>query len=191
VGGRSDSDIIGVLTADHREIQRLFDRLRSSAPVSDERSALVERASVALVRHSVAEKEYLYPAVCRFVPDGDAWTDQGLAEHREIEELLESLEAREAAEPGGEESGRLLLAVITRVTRHLVEEEQILFPRLQALCPADVLKELGRKARDAEASAPTRPRPDAPGSAPLTKAASRVWGPWDRIRDLLTRRGRR
>ncbi|MGW3497661.1 hemerythrin domain-containing protein [Streptomyces sp. NPDC001020] len=184
----SRSDIIEVLTADHRKIQRLFDRIRSSAPGSNERKALVEQVSITLVRHSVAEKEYLYPAVRRFVADGDAWMDHELTEHRAIEELLDSLEAQE---PDSEEFGRLLLALVTRVTRHVVKKEQLLFPRLQAMCPADVLRELGEKVRDAEASAPTRPRPGAPESAPLLKAASQVWGPWDRLRDLVTRRGRR
>lgn len=189
MGGRSD--IIGVLTADHREIQRLFDRIRSCTPGSDERTALVERVGDTLVRHSVAGKEYLYPAVRRFLADGATWTDQGAAAHREIEELLRSLEAREALEPGGEESGRLLLALVTRVTRHVVEEEQILFPRLQALCPADVLRDLGEKARDTEVSAALRSRPGAPEPARPTRAASPAWGPWARLRDLVTRRGRR
>jgi hemerythrin superfamily protein len=185
VGSRSG--IIEVLTADHREIQRLFDRIRSSAPGSDERNTLVEQVGIGLVRHSVAEKEYLYPAVRRFVVDGDAWADRELSEHREIEELLSSLEAHEAV---SEEFGHLLLSVITRVTEHVVEEEQLLFPRLQAACPADVLRELGTKVRDTEASAPTRPRPGAPEPAPLVKVTAQAWGPWDRLRDLVTRRGR-
>ncbi|MGV9246754.1 hemerythrin domain-containing protein [Streptomyces sp. NPDC003710] len=184
----SRSSIIEVLTADHRKIQRLFDRIRSSAPGSGERRTLVEQVSVSLVRHSVAEKEYLYPAVRRFVVDGAAWADRELTEHRRIEELLKSLEAQES---GSEEFTRLLLSVITRVTEHVVEEEQLLFPRLQAVCPADVLRDLGTKVRDTEASAPTRPRPGAPASAALVKVTAQAWGPWDRLRDLVTRRGRR
>ncbi|OIK01000.1 hemerythrin domain-containing protein [Streptomyces colonosanans] len=183
----SRSDIIEVLTADHRRIQSLFDRIRSSRPDSDERKALVEQVGVTLVRHSVAEKKYLHPTVRRFVADGDTWTEHELAEHREFEELLDSLQAQDSH---SEEFGRLLLAVVTRMTQHIVEEEQLLFPRLQAMCPADVLQELGEKVRGAEASAPIRPRPGAPESAPLTKAASGAGGPWGRLRVLVTRRGR-
>ncbi|MGW5663990.1 hemerythrin domain-containing protein [Streptomyces sp. NPDC003758] len=184
----SRSGIIEVLTADHREIQRLFGRIRSSPPGSEERKILVEQVSSSLVRHSVTEKEYLYPAMRRYVTDGDTWADRELTEHREIEGLLNSLEAQEA---DSAEFGHLLLSVITRVTEHVVEEEQLIFPRLQAVCPADVLQELGARARDTEASAPTRPRPGAPESAPMTKVTAQVWGPWDRLRDLVTRRGRR
>ncbi|MFF3906103.1 hemerythrin domain-containing protein [Streptomyces sp. NPDC001848] len=183
----SRSGIIEVLTADHRRIQRLFDRIRSSAPGSDERKTLVEQVGMSLVRHAVAEREHLYPAVRRFVVDGDAWADRELAEHRRIEELLSSLEAQEA---DSVEFGHLLLSVISRVTEHVVQEEQLLFPRLQAVCPAEVLRDLGAKAGDTEAAAPTRPRPGAPEPALLVKATAQVRGPWDRLRDLVTRRGR-
>ncbi|MFF8596239.1 hemerythrin domain-containing protein [Streptomyces sp. NPDC015220] len=180
--------IVDELTADHARIRSLFDRIRAARPGGPERPALVEQVSIGLVRHSVAEKAHLYPAVRRFLPDGDRWAERELREHREVEELLVSLEA---ADPAGEEYTRLLLAVVTRVTRHVVEEEQVLFPRLQVLCPADVLRELGAKVREAEASAPTRPRSAAPDAAPLVKLTAQVWGPLDRLRDLTARRGRR
>ncbi|GHJ34084.1 hemerythrin [Streptomyces hygroscopicus subsp. sporocinereus] len=183
----SGSGIIEVLTADHRKFQRLFDRIRSSAPGSDERKSHVEQLSISLVRHSVAERAYLYPAVRRYLPDGGIWADRLLSEQRSIEKLLNSLEAQEVK---SEEFGDLLLSVVARVTEHVIEEEELLFPRLQAVCPADVLRELGRKARETEASAPTRPRPGAPGSAVMTKATAQVWGRWDRLRDLVKRRGR-
>ncbi|TWV32556.1 hemerythrin domain-containing protein [Streptomyces misionensis] len=183
----SRSGIIEVLTADHREIQRLFDRIRSSSPGGDERGALVEQVSIRLVRHFTVERECLYPALRRYLPDGGARAERRIGGQRRIEELLTSLESLEA---DSERFGHLLLSLLTRVTEHVVEEEQLLLPRLQALCPADVLRDLGDKARRAEASAPTRPRPGAPGSAPLTRATAQVWGPWDRLRDLVTRRGR-
>jgi hypothetical protein len=184
----SRSGIVAELTKDHHQIRGLFDRIRSAPPGSAERSALVTQACRELVRHAVAERAYLCPALRRHLPDGDDWADRELREHQEIEQRLRALEE---AEPGSETSGELLLSVITRVTRHVVEEEQLLFPRLQVLCPDDVLRELGTKVRDAEASAPTRPRPAAPDAAPLVKAAVQVWGPLDRLRDLTTRRGRR
>ncbi|WP_329141095.1 hemerythrin domain-containing protein [Streptomyces sp. NBC_00670] len=179
--------IIEELTADHREVQRLFDRIRSAPPGSAERKTLVERAGIVLVRHAVAEKEYLYPAVRRHVLDGDEWAERELAGHREVAGILAGLEEREAAD---EEFGRLLLPLVTEVTRHVVEVEQRLFPRLEAMCPPEELRELGGRVREVEARAPTRPRVGAPSSAPLVKVAARVWGPWDRVRDVLTRRGR-
>ncbi|MER6983100.1 hemerythrin domain-containing protein [Streptomyces carpinensis] len=180
--------IVEELTEDHRQVRSLFDGIRSARPGSAERLALVERAGRALVRHATAERVHLYPAVRRFLPDGDGWVERELREHQEIEELLKALEE---ADPAGEEFAHLLLSLVTRVTEHVVEEEQLLFPRLQALCPADVLRDLGAKVRDIEATAPTRPRPGAPASAPLVRLTAQMWGPLDRIRDAATRRGRR
>ena len=167
-------------------MQRLFDRTRSAAPGSDERKALLEQVSASMVRHSVTEKEHLYPVVRRFVVDGDTWADRELTKHREIEDTLHALEPQE---PDSEEFGRLLLSLIERITEHVVEQEQLLFPRLQAMCPADQLNDLGVEARKTRALAPTRPRPAAPESASATKFIAQVTGPWDRLRDRLTGRG--
>ncbi|MEU0601017.1 hemerythrin domain-containing protein [Streptomyces sp. NPDC006393] len=180
--------IVEELTEDHRRVRSLFDGIRAARPGSGERLALVERAARELVRHATAERAHLYPAVRRFLPDGDGWAEGELGELRRIEELLKALEA---ADPAGEEFVELLLSLITRVTRHVVEEEQLLFPRLQALCPADVLRDLGASVRDTRAAAPTRPRPAAPASAPLVRLTTQLWGPLDRIRDAATRRTHR
>jgi hemerythrin superfamily protein len=190
VGGQAGSGhggLVEELTADHREVQRLLDGVRSAPPGSAERKSLVERAAIVLVRHAVAEKEYLYPAVRRHVLDGDDWADAALAGHRALAEILARLEERE---PGDEEFGRLLPPLVTEVTRHVVEAEQRLFPRLTAVCPREELLRLGARVRESEPKAPTRPRPGAPRTAPLTKATARLWGPWDRLRDAWTRRGR-
>ncbi|MFH8217895.1 hemerythrin domain-containing protein [Streptomyces sp. NPDC018057] len=180
------SGIVEELTRDHGRVQHLFDRVRAAPPGGAERAALVERAAAELVRNGVAEKAHLYPAVRRYLPDGERRAAHGLRRLRETEELL----VRLAAAPRGEDATRLLVALVTQVGERFTEEQQELFPRLQALCPAEVLRDLGTRARAAAASAPTRPRPAAPDAAPLVKVTARVWGPLDRLRDLATRRGR-
>ncbi|MEU6284496.1 hemerythrin domain-containing protein [Streptomyces sp. NPDC047028] len=183
----SESGMLGELTADHQRIQRLFDQARSAAPGSAERTSLVERISISAVRHLVAEREHLHPTVRRYVVDGDDWVQAQLAEGRELEWTLSALEA---ADPRGEEFVELLLAAGSGVTRHVLEQEQLVFPRLQALCPPDVLRAAGSDVRPTEESAPTRPRPRSPRSAPLAKVTALAWGPLDRLRDHVTRRGR-
>ncbi|MGW4275748.1 hemerythrin domain-containing protein [Streptomyces seoulensis] len=181
------SGVVARLTRDHDRIRSLFDRIRAARPDGAERPALVERVTGALVRHAVAEKAHLYPAVRRHVPDGDVRVERELRAHREVGELLAALAA---AAPADEEFTELLVEVVDRVTRQLVEQEQTLFPRLEAGCPREVLRELGDKVRAAEATAPTRPRPAAPDAAPLVRLTARVWGPLDRLRDRTARRGR-
>ncbi|MYX30661.1 hemerythrin domain-containing protein [Streptomyces sp. SID8381] len=181
------SGVVAELTAEHARVRSLFDRIRAARPGGAERTALVERAAAALVRHAVAEKAWLYPAVRRYVPDGDDRAERELRAHREVEELLASLTA---ADPADEEFTELLVAVVARVTRQFVEQEQTLFPRLEAGCPREVLRDLGDRVRATEAAAPTRPRPAAPEAAPLVRLTAQVWGPLDRLRDRSGRRGR-
>ncbi|MFF6998897.1 hemerythrin domain-containing protein [Streptomyces sp. NPDC008313] len=181
------ADVIQELTSDHREVQALFDRFRAAAPGSAERADLVDRLTIELVRHSVAEKEYLYPAVRDHVADGDRWADKELAEHQEVEELLRDLAGREA---DAEDFDELVLSLVVQVTAHAREEEQLLFPRLQAVCPAGILDELGEKVRQAKRTAPTRARPRLPDSPLVNKALAPRVGLLDRLRDVLTRRGR-
>ncbi len=183
-----DSGIIGELAADHRAVQQLFDRIRAAAPGSAERKDLADRVTIDLVRHGAVEKEHLYPAVRRYLPRGTAWADRGLANHAGIERVLKELDQRR---PDDEEFGGLLVELVTLVTAHSVEEEQRLFPLLQAVCPAAELRELGEKVRADRPTAPTRPRPPAPQAESAGPAVLPGTGLLDRVRDVLTRRGRR
>ncbi|MFG2177589.1 hemerythrin domain-containing protein [Streptomyces abikoensis] len=184
----AEADLIGELTADHLKVQRLFERVRAAAPGGTERKELTERAAIELVRHGALEKQHLYPAVREHLPGGAEWEERELAEHADIERVLAELERREPAE---EEFDLLLLALVERVTAHVLEEEQRLFPRLQAVCPAEVLRELGEKVRAGRATAPTRPRPPAPRAEPAVRPLVPGTGLLDRVRDFLTGRGRR
>ncbi|MGW3354402.1 hemerythrin domain-containing protein [Streptomyces bungoensis] len=183
-----DSGIIEELAADHHRLQDLLHRVRSAPAGSDERALLVERAGIRLTRHLVAERERLHPLLRRYVVDGDEFVDRLRAGDKEVERTLEALED---TPPHSEAYVNLLLSLADGVTRHVVEQEQRVFPRLQAMSPDAVLREAGAEARRAEAVAPSRPRPDAPDSPALTRLTTSVWGPWDRLRDRVTGRGRR
>lgn len=183
-----DSGIIEELAADHHRVQGLLDRVRSAPAGSDERALLAEQAVIRLTRHLVAERERLHPLLRRYVVDGDDWVHRLRAGDKQVEETLGALEE---APPHSETYVRLLLSLADGVTRHVVEQEQRVFPRLQAVGPEAVLREAGAEARRAEAAAPSRPRPGAPDSPALTKLTASVWGPWDRLRDRVTGRGRR
>ncbi|MYX43128.1 hemerythrin domain-containing protein, partial [Streptomyces sp. SID89] len=45
------SGVVAELTAEHARVRSLFDRIRAARPGGAERTALVERAAAALVRH--------------------------------------------------------------------------------------------------------------------------------------------
>jgi hemerythrin superfamily protein len=180
-------DVIQELTADHHKVQRLFDRIRSAEPGSAARRELVEQVGVELVRHTVVKREYLYPAVRDHVAQGSRWAERELAEHAVIEEILQTLQSPELHQ---ETFDLLVLDLVTRVTAHMREEEQLLFPRLHAVCPADLLEQLGESVRRGRATAPTRPRPQLPDSSQAGELVAPEPGVIDRIHDFLTRRPR-
>ena len=179
----SSPDMISLLVQDHREVKDLFDRIET-AP-QDERRGLADTATTALVQHSVAEEIHLYPTAREALPDGDAIAEREIAEHGQVETLLNGWEG---TEPGEADFTRIFHEVRDAVLSHVEEEEGELFPRLQEACSAQQLQELGGKIEGTKAKAPTRPHPSAPDSRGALKTAAPGARLVDRIRDMLTGR---
>ncbi|MEV0148798.1 MULTISPECIES: hemerythrin domain-containing protein [unclassified Nonomuraea] len=187
-GGSEQRDVITVLVTDHREVEQLFAELETMIGAIGERpQTLAEQAVIELVRHSVAEEAYLYPAVREHVPGGDELADKELAEHAEAEETMKRLER---LEPGDDDFWPVLEELMREIRHHVQEEEGDLFPRLRAACPPEALTELGAKVERAKKLAPTRPHPSAPDKPPADKLLAPGAGLIDRLRDALTGRGR-
>ncbi|WP_327130601.1 hemerythrin domain-containing protein [Streptomyces sp. NBC_01343] len=179
-------DVIAELTADHHEVDVLFDRIEHTTPAG-ERQKAAEQLTIELVRHSVAEEEFLYPAIRELFPDGDLIADKELADHARVEKLLKDLEGLDAAGP---EFDQLLAVLKAEVTAHVYDEEQNLFPRLRHACTPEALETLGDRVRRAKRFAPTRPHPGALPSQPHHRLLSAGTGLVDRARDFLSGRGR-
>lgn len=181
-------DVISILTADHREVEQMFAELEKllGAGDHDRTRDVTEKVIIELVRHSVAEEAYLYPATRRFVPGGDALADQEIAEHAEAEQVMKELERTDVADARFEE---LLTRLMADVRAHIEEEESRLFPQSAQSTDAEELRELGRKVTAAKKVAPTRPHPSAPDTPPANKLLAPGTGLIDRIRDALSGRG--
>ncbi|MFF8605679.1 hemerythrin domain-containing protein [Streptomyces sp. NPDC015346] len=180
-------NVIQELTADHREVDALFAQIDALAAGDAERRVLADRLTMELVRHAVAEEQHLYPAVRRYVDDGDDLADKEIADHGEVERLLKDLER---CDPDDAAFGTLVAQVRENVTAHVRDEEDRLFPLLADACPPALLDELGEKVRRSKETAPTRPHPAAPDKPPLNKILAPGTGFVDRLRDALTGRGK-
>ena len=178
-------DVIELLTHDHREVEGMFGKLTA---VTDpgERRQIADQVTIELVRHSVAEEQYLYPAVREHVPGGDAIADQELSGHAEVEHLLKGLEQ---ADPDSVDFAALTGQLIRTVNAHVQDEEHALFPALAGHASPEDLRRLGEQVQAAKATAPTRPHPSAPDRPPLNKLLAPGAGLADRIRDHLSGRG--
>ncbi|MFB7992402.1 hemerythrin domain-containing protein [Streptomyces sp. NPDC056002] len=178
-------NVIAELTVDHREVDELFIRIEAQPARDTRRRELVDELTVELVRHSVAEEQYLYPAVREHVDGGDVLADKELEDHAEAERLLKDLEGRDADD---DQFDTLVAKLKSEVTEHIRDEEARLFPLLAAACTLQELEELGDKIRKAKKTSPTRPHPSVPTTPPGNKILGPGVGLVDRARDLLTGR---
>lgn len=182
---KQSPDLIDVIIADHREVERVFTELEQGAIAPERRKELVDHVIVELVRHSVAEEQHMYPAAREALPDGDQVVDHELQEHAEAERVMKDLEGLKPTDPRFEE---LLLTLMTDIRHHIQDEEANLLPRLREACSPQQLQELGDKVVSAKRSAPTRPHPTAPDKPPANRLLDAGAGMIDRMRDALTGR---
>ncbi|WP_409474715.1 hemerythrin domain-containing protein [Streptomyces sp. HC307] len=182
-----EGNVIDELVTDHREVEELFGQIEGLPPGDKDRKLHADQVTMELVRHSVAEEAYLYPAVREHVPDGDALADKEIEDHSRAEQLMKDLESCEADDP---EFNRIIGLLMSEIRAHVADEEQNLFPKLRAACPPQALDDLGDKVRQAKMLAPTRPHPMAPDKPPLNKLLAPGAGLVDRVRDALTGRGK-
>lgn len=177
-------DVVDVLTADHQEALELIAEIRATDDPSARRDS-TDTLIAELMRHSVAEEMFVYPAMREHLPDGDAAVEHDVAEHQHLEETMKALESRDA---GGADFLEAL-DTLERVLRdHVTDEESEQFPGLRRHVPADRMQQLARDVETAKQVAPTRPHPGAPHSALFHKTVGTGVGMIDKLRDALTGR---
>ena len=177
-------NIVDEIIADHRQVESIFDEIENSSDPSNRRQ-LVEHVITELVRHSVAEEQYLYPTARRVLPDGEQMADHELKEHAEAEEVMKELENTDEGDP---KFDALVRTLIDDIRHHVEDEENDLLPKLRDACDGAELAELAEKFERAKKMAPTRPHPSAPDKPPANKILGPGVGLIDRMRDALTGR---
>ncbi|MFJ5775413.1 hemerythrin domain-containing protein [Streptomyces sp. NPDC093094] len=180
-------NVIDELVTDHREVEDLFVRIEALPSGDKRRKLYADQATMELVRHSVAEEAYLYPAVREHLANGGTMADRELEDHAKAERIMKDLEGCAADDP---QFDGLIGDLMTEIRMHVADEEQNLFPTLRAACPPEALDDLGEKVRMAKKTAPTRPHPSAPDKPPANKLLAPGMGMIDRMRDALTGRGK-
>ncbi|MEU9014493.1 hemerythrin domain-containing protein [Streptomyces sp. NPDC048479] len=180
-------DIIDELTTDHQEVEELFTNIEKLPSGESRRKQYADQVTMELVRHSVAEEAYLYPAVREHVPGGEALAEKELGDHAAAERTMKDLEGCAADDPRFD---ALIAGLMTEIRQHVADEESNLFPRLRQACSAEMLNDLGDKVQKAKKIAPTRPHPSAPDTPPANKLLAPGVGLVDRLRDALSGRGK-
>jgi hypothetical protein len=172
------------LRSDHRAIADLLAD-PANATQTDEAREAREELVTELVRHFVAEEQYLYPTVRERLADGPERAEAGFDADRGIEEQLKSLEDPDL------DLTRLALIWAQlggNFVDHIDQQNQ-LFTDLESACSPAELLELGDGIAGAEQLAPTRPRRLALESPGANKLLSFVEGFVDHARDYYSKRG--
>jgi uncharacterized membrane protein/hemerythrin superfamily protein len=177
-------DVVDLLTVDHAEVTALIADIWTTEDAALRRD-LADTVIAELVRHSVAEEMYVYPAMRKHLPDGDAAVEHDTEEHKELETIMKQLEGVDVADVRFAELLRQLEAVLAD---HVADEERDQFPQLRARVPRAELVEIGQKVEAAKKLAPTRPHPAAPNNQVFHKLVGPGVGLVDRLRDRLSGR---
>jgi hemerythrin superfamily protein len=124
-------DVVELIKQDHRELERIFKKLRSG---DGDRVLLFHQLAAILTAHSRAEEAEVYPEI------GDAdEAAHAREEHAEADDLLAKLKA---TDPHSDEFGELLGKLIDGVSHHIEEEESSALPALRSHVSAARLAEL-------------------------------------------------
>jgi hypothetical protein len=177
--------ITAALASDHRAITALLSDPAALAETEDGAAAR-EDIVMAIVRHFVAEEQFLDPATRRHLRDGDAIATAAYESDRACEQALRGLEDPDLTVAALAE---LLSGVHAQFVQHMHRQESEVFPALQSAAAAQELDELGDEVLGAELLAPTRPRRVASASPAVNKVLSFVEGFIDHTRDSYSKRG--
>ncbi len=117
-------DVVDVIMQDHREVERLFEVLRTQP---EKRAGTVPVLVTLLTAHSRAEESEVYP-----VAKDEAGAEDKVAhsqqEHAEADELVKKLEG---CDPESAEFDAALAELVEAVTHHVQEEESEVLPAMQ------------------------------------------------------------
>lgn len=132
-------NIFEAIREDHKKQRTLVSLLCKTHGDSDGRKELLERLKSTLRKHAEAEERFLYRPLLKG-EIAHEMARHGVAEHKEIDDLLEKLETTPFDSPGWLSHAKKLEE---RLLHHLDEEEHQLFQLAGKDLSADQKEELG------------------------------------------------
>jgi len=184
IGYRLGMDAITLLKNDHKTVEKLLKRFeKTGAHAYVEKRNIVDRLIEELSVHAAIEEQLFYPVCRATVPTTEDIALESLEEHHIVKWTLQELADLDASD----ERFRAKVTVLTELIRHHVkEEENDFFPKVRDELSRNALTLLGDAMVEAKKTAPTRPHPKAPDSAPANIVVGAVSGVVDRLNDTVS-----
>jgi hemerythrin superfamily protein len=184
-------DVVDLLSADHREFDRIFRELEGLAGREGEdalrrKRELVDEVTIGLVKHSVAEETQVYPRVEKKIDKEEA--NHAKHEHAEAEKTMKRLERMK---PDDLAFDSAVAELIHEIRHHVEEEEGRMFTELRASFSRDELMEMAEKVEAVKKIAPTRAHPLTPNEPGVRLVVGPVASLLDHLRDAVSGRGKR
>jgi hemerythrin superfamily protein len=117
-----------LLEQDHREVEEWFAEFDELNEDDDLKAELAGKICLALKVHAQMEEEIFYPQARETTKDNDL-IDEAVVEHATVKNLITEIEAMEVGEELYDAKMRVLGEM---VKHHIKEEEEELFPELEA-----------------------------------------------------------
>ena len=186
-----DRDVVDLLSADHREFDRLFRELEALAGHTGgddlrRKRELVDEVTIGIVKHAVAEETQVYPRVEAELDREEA--ERSKHEHGEAEETMKRLEHMDPGDPGFD-GGVATLA--REIREHIAHEEGRMFAELRRAFPPERLAEMARDVERVKGIAPTRAHPLTPNEPGVRTVLGPLASLLDHLRDAVSGRGRK
>ena len=127
----TSTDIVQLLTAEHREVEAMFQhyhQLAEAGGKGNERMLLASQICVALTLHAQVEEEILYPAARTALASDDDLVDEAYVEHASAKSLVAQLKTMTSDQPLFDARVKVLGEYIDH---HVQEEESRFFPKLR------------------------------------------------------------
>ncbi|HKS87925.1 MAG TPA: hemerythrin domain-containing protein [Stellaceae bacterium] len=121
----SNINALDLLEHDHREVEELFDEFDETEK-AEEKDELARKICMELTVHAQIEEEIFYPEARRATQDNEL-IDEAMVEHASAKHLIAEIEEMEA---GDELFDAKVKVLGEQMKRHIMEEEEELFPEL-------------------------------------------------------------
>lgn len=128
-GAKASDDAIALLTADHKQVKKLFKDFEKLSGSDDTtaKQELVEQICMALTVHAEIEEEIFYPAARAGIDDDDL-LNEAEVEHASAKDLITQLKEMSAADAMYDAKVTVLGEYIEH---HVAEEEGEMFPKVK------------------------------------------------------------